>query len=89
VIQTPRDLDLEALLVTLDHLKRIPPRRPVRLTLISLSPRFKARLLRVWNGMFAAGDWRAQRGLKTISPRRDRKSETTTREKWPQKWLFC
>src|SRR6516164_8153770 len=26
--------------------------------------------------------------LKTMSPRRDRKSETTTREKWPQKWLF-
>ena len=41
--------------------------------------------LRVWNGIFAAGDWRAKRGLKTMSPRRDRKSETTTREKWPQK----
>ena len=38
--------------------------------------------LRVWNGIFAAGDWRAKRGLKTMSPRRDRKSETTTREKW-------
>jgi hypothetical protein len=24
-----------------------------------------------WNGIFATGDWRAQRGLKTISPRRD------------------
>ena len=28
MIQTPRDLDLEALLVALDHLKRIPSRRP-------------------------------------------------------------
>ena len=45
----------------------------------------QARLLRV----FAAGDWRAKRGLKAMSPRRDRKSETTTREKWPQKRLFC
>jgi ParB-like chromosome segregation protein Spo0J len=35
---------------------------------------------RVWNGIFAAGDWRAKRDLETISPRRDRKSETTTRE---------
>src|SRR6516162_3184479 len=25
------------------------------------------------------GDWRAKRGLNTMSPRRDRKSETTTR----------
>ena len=41
------------------------------------------------NGIFAAGDWRAKSGLKTMSPRRDRKSETTTREKWPQKRLFC
>jgi hypothetical protein len=24
-----------------------------------------------------------------MSPGRDRKSETTTREKWPQKWPFC
>lgn len=47
------------------------------------------RPIRVWNGIFAAGDWRAKRGLKTMSPRRDRKSETTTREKWPQKRLFC
>ena len=31
----------------------------------------QARLLRVWNGIFAAGDWRAKRGLKTMSPRRD------------------
>ena len=30
-----------------------------------------------------------KRGLKAMSPRRDRKSETTTREKWPQKRLFC
>ena len=44
--------------------------------------------LPVWNGIFAAGDWRAKRGLKTMSPRRDRKSETTTREKWPQKRPF-
>ena len=28
---------------------------------------------------FAAGDGRAKRGLKTMPPRRDRKSETTTR----------
>ena len=49
----------------------------------------QARPHRVWNGIFAAGDWRAKRGLKTMSPRRDRKSETTTREKWPQKRLFC
>ena len=46
-------------------------------------------VLRRRNGIFAAGDWRAKRGLKTMSPRRDRKSETTTREKWPQKRLFC
>ena len=45
--------------------------------------------IRVWNGIFAAGDWRAKRGLKAMSPRRDRKSETTTCEKWPQKRLFC
>jgi hypothetical protein len=31
---------------------------------------------RVWNGIFAAGDWRTKRGLKAMSPRRDRKSET-------------
>jgi hypothetical protein len=37
------------------------------------------------NGIFAAGDWRAESASETISPRRDRKSETTTREKWPQK----
>src|SRR6516165_12182054 len=34
------------------------------------------------NGTFAAGDWRAESASETISPRRDRKSETTTREKW-------
>ena len=44
---------------------------------------------RVWNGIFAAGDGRAKRHLKTTSLRRDRKSETTGREKWPQKRLFC
>jgi hypothetical protein len=32
-----------------------------------------------WNGIFDAGDWRAKRGLKTMSPRRDQKLETTTR----------
>ena len=44
---------------------------------------------RVWNGIFAArdGDGRAKRDLKTMSLRRDRKSETTTREKWPQSGL--
>ena len=30
-----------------------------------------------------------KRDLETMSLRRDRKSETTTREKWPQKRLFC
>jgi|SRR6516164_4021847 len=44
---------------------------------------------RVWNGIFAPGDWPAKRGLKTMSSRRDRKAETTTREKWPQKRPFC
>src|SRR5262249_20743183 len=44
---------------------------------------------RVWNGICAAGDGRAKRDLKTISLRRDRKSETTTCEKSPQKRLFC
>ena len=48
----------------------------------------QARLLRVWKGIFAAGDWRAKRHPKTISLRRDRNSETTTREKWPQKRPF-
>ena len=38
---------------------------------------------RVWNGIFAAGDWRAKRDPKTMSLRRGRKSETTTRENWP------
>src|SRR6516164_3571975 len=42
------------------------------------------RHIRVWNGIFATGDWHAKRGLKAMSPRRDRKSETTTPEKWPQ-----
>jgi hypothetical protein len=32
----------------------------------------------VWNGIFDAGDWRAKRGLKTMSPRRDRKSESSS-----------
>ena len=30
----------------------------------------------------------AKTGLKAMSPRRDRKSETTTREKWPEKRPF-
>jgi hypothetical protein len=38
---------------------------------------------------FALGDWRAKWDLKTISLGRDRKSVTTTREKWLQKRLFC
>jgi hypothetical protein len=40
---------------------------------------------RVWNEIFAAGDRRLKRDLKSMSPRRDRKLETTTREKSPQK----
>ena len=48
-------------------------------------PHFLAR--RVWNGIFAARDGRAKRDLKTMSLRRDRISETTTREKWPQSGL--
>ena len=59
-----------------------PPNSP-RALLRSACP------IRVWNGIFAARDWRAKRGLKTMSPRRDRKSETTTREKWPEKRPFC
>jgi hypothetical protein len=47
----------------------------------------QGRPLQVWNGIFAAGDWRAKRGLKAMSPRRDRKSKTTTREKWLQSGL--
>jgi hypothetical protein len=43
---------------------------------------------RVWNGIFAAGDGRAKRDLKTLSLRRDRKSETTKRENWPQRRPF-
>jgi hypothetical protein len=34
----------------------------------------------VWYGIFAAGDGRAKRDLKTLSLHRDRKSETTNRE---------
>jgi hypothetical protein len=40
---------------------------------------------RVWNGIFGAGDWRAKRDVNTMSPHRDQKSETTTREKWRKK----
>jgi hypothetical protein len=39
--------------------------------------------------IFAAGDWRAESASETISPRGDRKSETATREKWPQKRPSC
>src|SRR5215475_5116609 len=35
---------------------------------------------RVWNGIFAAGDRPAKRDPKTMSPRRDRKLETTRSE---------
>jgi hypothetical protein len=45
--------------------------------------------LRVWNGIFPAGDGRAKRDLKTISLRRDWKSETTMHEKSPQTRPFC
>jgi hypothetical protein len=45
--------------------------------------------LRVWNGIFTAGDGHAKTDLKTISLRRDRKSETSAREKWPQKRPSC
>ena len=38
---------------------------------------------------FAAGDWRTKRSLKTMSPGRDRKSETNKREKGLQKRPFC
>ena len=31
----------------------------------------------------------SKRDLKLMSPCRDRKSETTTRENWPQKRSFC
>src|SRR6516225_9740965 len=43
---------------------------------------------RVWNGIFAAGDWPAKRGPKTTSPRGDRKSETTTRREMAAKTAF-
>jgi hypothetical protein len=39
------------------------------------------RPIRVWNGIFAARDRRAKRDLMTMSPRRDRESETTGRGK--------
>jgi hypothetical protein len=45
--------------------------------------------IRVWNGIFAAGDRRAKKALETMSPSRDQRLETTTREKWPQKRPFC
>src|SRR4029077_15881813 len=44
-------------------------------------PHFLAR--RVWNGIFVAEDRRAKRDLMTMSPCRDRKSET------PRKGRFC
>ena len=55
---------------------------------VALTPRansFRALLQRrVWNGIFAAGDRRAKRDLKTIFPRRDRKSETTSARNAPK-----
>ena len=39
----------------------------------------------VRNGILTAGDKCAKGDLKTISPRRDRQSETTAREKWAAK----
>jgi len=44
--------------------------------------------IRVWNGIFAAGDSRPESDLKAISPNGDRNSETTTREKWATKTAF-
>ena len=46
------------------------------------------RPFRVWNGIFAAGDRRAKKALEAMSPSRDPRSETTTREKLPQKRPF-
>ena len=45
--------------------------------------------LAVRNGIFAAGDRHAKKATETMSPRRNRKSETTARENWPQKRPFC
>jgi len=63
--------------------RRLADRLHPRPTERALTPR------RVWNGIFVAGDRRAKRDLMTMSPCRDRKSETTTREKWPQKPPSC
>ena len=73
---------LAAVLATVVGFRLTAPNSPCAL-LQSACP------LRVRNGIFAAGDWRTKTGLKTMSPRRDRQSETTTREKWPQKRPFC
>src|SRR6516164_5861992 len=40
---------------------------------------------RVWNGIFGVRDRRTQRALEATSPNSDEESETTAREKWPQK----
>jgi hypothetical protein len=54
-----------------------------------LAPRLRSACpIRVWNGIFAAGDRRLKRDLKSMSPRRDRKSETTTRQNSAQKRPF-
>src|SRR6516164_6867190 len=45
--------------------------------------------MRVWNGIFTAGDRRAKKALEAMSPSRDQRLETTTREKWPQRRPFC
>jgi hypothetical protein len=47
-----------------------------------------AKPIRVWNGIFVAGDRRAKRDLMTMSPCRDRKTETPARWKWPQNGAF-
>ena len=56
---------------------------------VTVKPKASVRQPAARNGIFAAGDWRAESASKTMSPRKDRKSETTMREKWPQKRPFC
>ena len=55
----------------------------------SLGPATSACLFEFGTGFLPSDTGAPKGGLKTMSPRRDRKSETTTREKWPQRWLFC
>ena len=47
----------------------------------------QARLLRVWKGIFAAGDRPLKSDMETIALHRHRKSETATRKKWLQSGL--